>query len=303
MDVLIGIISVIVIIYLLWQNQELKKFQVTRYEMESSKAAGEINIAVVSDLHSFTYGVGNKPLVKALKDAAPDLVLIPGDLIVTAKTEKYGIALDFARALCALRIPVFFSNGNHESKAGMPGSDSYAAYRQYEKKLVQAGVKILNNESLEIAVKGTRIRISGLELPLSCYKKGRKPHLEKSALNSLLGKASKSQLQLLLAHHPAFAEQYAAWGADLTVCGHNHGGLVCIPGLGSVISPQFVLFPKYDAGEFTVQGRKIYISRGLGTHTFHIRVFNRAELLVITIKPKKEGMGECYGTDSKTGDI
>ncbi len=74
----------------------------------------------------------------------------------------------------------------------------------------------------------------------------------------------------------------------MTVCGHNHGGLVCIPGLGSVISPQFIPFPKYDAGEFTIGGRKVYISRGLGTHTFHIRVFNRAELVVISIKPGQD---------------
>ncbi|MDE7311798.1 MAG: metallophosphoesterase [Eubacterium sp.] len=301
MDVLIGIISVIVIIYLLWQRQELTKFQVTQYEMESIQASGEIKIAVVSDLHCFTYGKGNERLLQAVKNAAPDLILIPGDLIVTAKTQKYGIALDFARALCTLSVPVFFSNGNHESKAGLADSDSYLAYQQYERKLRQYGVKVLNNESCELSVRGTAIRVSGVELPLSCYKKGRKPVLEEGGLSCLLGTASKRHLQILLAHHPAFAEQYAAWGADLAVCGHNHGGLVSIPGLGSIVSPQFVPFPKYDAGEFTVDGRKIYISRGLGTHTFHIRVFNRAELLFITVKPKNKSMGECYGTDSKTG--
>ncbi len=135
---------------------------------------------------------------------------------------------------------------------------------------------------------GTSVRISGLELPLSCYKKGKKPYLKEDGIKKLLGSASKEHLQILLAHHPAFAGQYAAWGADVTVCGHNHGGLVCIPGLGSVISPQFIPFPKYDAGEFTIGGRKVYISRGLGTHTFHIRVFNRAELVVISIKPGQD---------------
>ena len=166
----------------------------------------------------------------------------------------------------------------------------YADFQQYFGQLKRSGIRVLNNQSCKITICGTLVRISGLELPLSSYKKGKKPHLEKDFIKRHLGAApdADGRLQILLAHHPAFAEQYADWGADLTVCGHNHGGLICIPGLGSVVSPQFMLFPKYDAGEFCVHGRKIYISRGLGTHTFHIRIFNRAELVVITVNPQQK---------------
>ncbi len=288
MDLLIGIISVIVIVSLFWQRQELKKFRVTQYETASLKVGKEIKIVLISDLHSFTYGKDNEPLLQAVRRAAPDLILIPGDLIVTKKTEKYETALRFLRALSKLQVPVFFSNGNHESKAQQPDADSYAAYQRYRNEMERLGVTVLNNQSRIIQAGGTSVRISGLELPLSCYKKGKKPYLKEDEIRKLLGSASKEHLQILLAHHPAFAGQYAAWGADVTVCGHNHGGLVCIPGLGSVISPQFIPFPKYDAGEFTIGGRKVYISRGLGTHTFHIRVFNRAELVVISIKPGQD---------------
>ncbi len=288
MDLLIGIISVIVIVSLFWQRQELKKFRITQYETASLKVGKEIKIVLISDLHSFTYGKDNEPLLQAVRRAAPDLILIPGDLIVTKKTEKYETALRFLRALSKLQVPVFFSNGNHESKAQQPDADSYAAYQRYRNEMERLGVTVLNNQSRIIQAGGTSVRISGLELPLSCYKKGKKPYLKEDGIKKLLGSASKEHLQILLAHHPAFAGQYAAWGADVTVCGHNHGGLVCIPGLGSVISPQFIPFPKYDAGEFTIGGRKVYISRGLGTHTFHIRVFNRAELVVISIKPGQD---------------
>ena len=288
MDLLIGIISVIVIVSLFWQRQELKKFRITQYETASLKVGKEIKIVLISDLHSFTYGKDNEPLLQAVRRAEPDLILIPGDLIVTKKTEKYETALRFLRALSKLQVPVFFSNGNHESKAQRQDADSYAAYQRYRNEMERLGVTVLNNQSRIIQAGGTSVRISGLELPLSCYKKGKKPYLKEDGIKKLLGSASKEHLQILLAHHPAFAGQYAAWGADVTVCGHNHGGLVCIPGLGSVISPQFIPFPKYDAGEFTIDGRKVYISRGLGTHTFHIRVFNRAELVVISIKPGQD---------------
>ena len=34
------------------------------------------------------------------------------------------------------------------------------------------------------------------------------------------------------------------------------------------------------------EGKKVIVSRGLGTHTFHIRIFNRAELVFMVIKPQ-----------------
>ena len=98
MDLLIGIISVIVIVSLFWQRQELKKFRVTQYETASLKVGKEIKIVLISDLHSFTYGKDNEPLLQAVRRAEPDLILIPGDLIVTKKTEKYETALRFLRA-------------------------------------------------------------------------------------------------------------------------------------------------------------------------------------------------------------
>ena len=93
--------------------------------------------------------------------------------------------------------------------------------------------------------------------------------------------------QILLAHNPAYAPHYASWGADVAFCGHNHGGLIRIPGVGSLVSPQMTLFPQYDAGEFEINGRHVIVSRGLGTHTFHIRVFNRAQLLAVEFLPQE----------------
>ena len=75
----------------------------------------------------------------------------------------------------------------------------------------------------------------------------------------------------------------AAWGADISVCGHTHGVLVRIPGFGSVISPQLTPFPKYDGGFYQVNGKNICVSKGLGTHTFHIRIFDRAEVVMLKI--------------------
>ena len=47
------------------------------------------------------------------------------------------------------------------------------------------------------------------------------------------------------------------------------------------MTPQASLFPKYS-GEMTVEGdTAVVVSKGLGTHTVNLRVFNPAEVVVI----------------------
>ena len=78
-----------------------------------------------------------------------------------------------------------------------------------------------------------------------------------------------------------YFEDYKEWGADLVLAGHLHGGVIRIPGIGGLISPQAVLIPKYS-GELTKEdGSYMSLSKGLGTHTVNLRIFNPAELIVL----------------------
>ena len=98
-------------------------------------------------------------------------------------------------------------------------------------------------------------------------------------------KQQMKSYKVLLAHNPAYVDAYKEWGADMILCGHLHGGIVRVPGIGCIITPQFFLFPKYS-GELTQEGNQtIVVSRGLGTHTVNLRLFNTAE--VISLKLKK----------------
>ena len=73
-----------------------------------------------------------------------------------------------------------------------------------------------------------------------------------------------------------------------------------MPGIGGVITPQAFLFPKYS-GEMTVEGEQtIIVSKGLGTHTFNVRLFNPAEVIAINPLQIK---GDYYGNTGKTGSI
>lgn len=279
---IIGILLLMVGIYIIWQYFELKKFKITRYDYRTKKISGKIKFAVIADLHAHVYGKENDTLIQSIRELEPDFILIPGDQIVSKYPKTYETSYQFLREIVRI-APVYFSNGNHESRVSRVQVLQTEAFMEYEEKVRALGVHILNNETETITVRGEEIHISGLEIPLECYGKGKYLPLSAGFVEQSLGSAKTGQLQILMAHNPMFAPIYAGWGADITVSGHNHGGLVRIPGIGSVISPQYELFPKYDAGEFTIDGRKIYVSKGLGTHTFHIRIFDRAELILVRI--------------------
>lgn len=276
------IIAVFIVLYVIWQVQELKKFTVTEYVTESHKTEKEYTAVLIADLHGYCYGKNNGRLLQSIAKASPDLILIAGDMVVSKNHKTYDTALSVLAELKKM-APVYYALGNHEQRVSEPASAYYDMYKEYEKKVTELGICILENQTVNFS---KEVKISGLKIPLSCYRKGKSVPLPKGFLIQNLGEMPQEQYHILLAHNPVFAQEYADWGADLSVCGHYHGGLLRIPGVGSLISPQFKLFPKYDGGNYAFGTKRVVVSRGLGTHTFHIRIFNRAELVVIRIKPQ-----------------
>lgn len=282
----IGLIFVIGILgFVLWQRQELNKFRVTDYDVCTDRLSQELRIVLVTDLHSWEYGRGNERLLASIQAQKPDLIFIAGDLIVSAQTSKYAVAEQFCRQLVSI-APVYFANGNHEKRVQQEDSAYFEDYRRLEATLRGMGVHILNNAHEKICIHGEEISIYGLDLPLIYYSKAKKIPWKETQLTELLGLPDR-QYTILLAHNPKYTKEYLDWGADLSLSGHYHGGLVCLPGIGSVVSPQFELFPKYSFGMYEEAGKTAITSRGLGTHTFHIRICNRAELVNIVIHGKK----------------
>ena len=126
------------------------------------------------------------------------------------------------------------------------------------------------------------IAIYGAEIGEDYYQRIWLAQMDPDYLNGILGQAPEELFTVLLAHNPDYFPQYAAWGADLTLSGHVHGGVVRIPVWGKgVISPAWRLFPKYDGGIFREGAKTMVLSRGMGSHTIPVRIFNPAELWVI----------------------
>ena len=157
-------------------------------------------------------------------------------------------------------------------------------YADYTGPLRECGVILLENEKAVFEKDGSRVTIYGFELDRKYYRKLGQEKFREEDLTEALGSPDESRYNILLAHNPVYFPSYARWGADLTLSGHLHGGIIRIPGIGGVITPQAHLFPRYDAGHFQSEGKDLIVSRGLGTHTVNIRIFNPAELAVIHLR-------------------
>ena len=265
-------------------ERELHTFCITRYEVLSPKWNGEKSgkIIFLSDLHNHEYGLHNKKLIDKIKMENPELILIGGDILVGKEDISYESAAKFVEAICKI-APVYYANGNHEQRMKEKPEKYGDAFVKYKKRLLDAGVCFLENESAEVELDGNKLSLTGLELRMEVYEKMKTHKVTKDDIAQKVGQANREEIQILLAHNPEYMEAYQAWGADITLSGHLHGGLICLPNGKSVITPQFHLFPKH-AGEMKVKGNQTAIvSRGLGTHTVNIRLFNPAELIVFQI--------------------
>ena len=258
--------------------RELHHFRVTHYTIESQKFKGfsrDLNLIFLSDLHNRVYGEKNEPLLQAIRNEKPDLILIGGDMLVGKEDASYDIALDFTSQLPEI-APVLYATGNHEQRMREKPEIYQAAYADYRQQLKDRAGTVL-------------LEISGVELPSASYKKLKKLPIRASDIAEYLHKDSVSVTEdsvyrILLAHNPAYMNAYKGWGADLILSGHLHGGVMRLPGIGGVITPQAFLFPKYS-GEMTKEGEQtIIVSRGLGTHTINIRLFNQPEVVSICLK-------------------
>lgn len=266
------------------------RFVIREYTIESEKIKDGIDLAVMADLHNKQYGAENTKLLESLSQVNPHVVMVAGDMLTAKPGKGYERAASFMEKV-AKKFPVYYGLGNHEYRMKIYPENYGTEFVEYMDRLEKAGVHVLDNESTLIQVKRkqrmTNIRVSGLSIERFYYKRFRKIYMSREYVDGLIGRADTDTYQILLAHNPEYFDTYAEWGADLTLSGHVHGGVMRLPLFGGVISPKLVLFPKYDGGHFIRSGSHMVLSRGLGMHTIPIRIFNPAELVVIHLKPKR----------------
>lgn len=262
--------------------RDSRRFVTVEYTVKSKKLYKDCKAVMLSDLHNKEYGKENSSLVQAIDEIKPNFILIAGDML-TANEEKteYTVPVKLIGEL-AERYPVYYGMGNHEYRMKIYKKGYGDQFEQYAGELEKCGVRLLSNE--RIYLPEYNMEICGLEIERRFYRRFRRRQMEPSYVEKLMGKSREDCFEVLLAHNPDYFREYAGWGADLTLAGHVHGGVVRVPGLGGLISPMLHLFPKYDGGLFEEYGRTMILGRGLGMHTVPVRLLNPGELVVIHMK-------------------
>ena len=281
---ILALIVVCVICVIEWMR-EIHTFKITHYYIASEKLKGlkrERKVILLSDLHNYSYGENNSKLLRAIEKETPDYILVAGDMLVGKPGESTKIAKDFMVQLPKI-CETYHANGNHEQRMKEFTKLYGKSFFEYESALKSAGIHCLSNEKTSLQWDGISVNVLGLELPHQKYKKFQKQSLSVDEMKDLLDDVDASSYNVLVAHNPTFMDTYMEWGADLIVSGHLHGGVVRIPFIGGVISPQFILFPKYS-GELKKAGESAaVVSKGIGIHTIKVRLLNPAEVVVMHI--------------------
>jgi len=267
----LGIKIVVIIVIVFFLYTENNWITITEETVASEKIPKSFNgykILQISDLHGKSF---EEKLVEKIKDVGPDLIVITGDAIDSRRYSDRN-CLDLIEQIVSL-APIYYVTGNHEARL--------EKFSIFESKLIRAGVNVLRDESDFITIDGSQIKIIGMDDPAFSGN----AYFEETL--SELSTENKDQFSVVLSHRPEIMTVYTEQNIDLVFSGHAHGGQVRLPFIGGIAAPNQGFFPKYTSGLYQINQTVMVVSRGLGNSIFPQRLFNRPELVVITLKNER----------------
>ena len=195
-----------------------------------------------------------------------DLVCLTGDFFdLVFEEESIDQAL-LADLIGLFRKPVHAVLGNHDILA-VGGA------------LEEMGVRVLMNESVRIGDTGGGFLLAGIDDPR---------YYQVHSCERALAAHETDEPTVLLAHSPQVYREAAEFGVDLVLCGHTHGGQVCLPG-GWPLPGQCRCPRTLVSREWHIRGAKGYTSHGCGGCKLPFRFNAPAEATIHTLRSAASG--------------
>jgi len=258
-------------VFIRWSNVAL---QITRLEPKFENLPDSFDgyrIVVLSDLHGTEFGEEHTKLLAAVAAQQPDIIAVVGDLIDEDTPDPLEYAAELAPCLQDI-APVYYVTGNHEWAVGNVPA--------LKKTLSNAGWTVLTNRFVPLERNGATIVLAGIDDP-NGYADQKSPEAVTTELHAEWG----DPFWLLLAHrNNRFENRYSLLGADLTISGHGHGGIIRLPFTDGLLSTERTLFPSYTDGFYEANGATVFVSRGIGNSGRLLRLFNPPQIAVITLR-------------------
>lgn len=225
-------------------------------------------VVQLSDLHEREFGTDNARLVAAVAAEDPDLIALTGDFIDSA--DGIDVTLTLAEQLLEL-APVYFVSGNHDWASG--------EMEHLRKQFENLGVTVLDNRWEHLERDGASIVLCGVEDP-NGYADSPRPDKVMADIRM----DYPTEFVLLLGHRNYWLDEYPALDADLILCGHGHGGVIRLPGIGGLLGSGGVWMPDYTAGVYESETYRMLVSRGLGGGMQLPRLFNNPQMVSVVLR-------------------
>ncbi len=260
------------------------------------EGAAPLRVLHLSDVHLTPHQSRKQEWVRSLADLEPDLVVNTGDNLahldaLPAVLDSLGPLLDVPGVFVlgsndyfapTLRNPLRYllpdDGSRNTQSAKLPWQELKDAY-------TDAGWLDLTNRRAASTVGDLTIAWAGVD----------DPHLAYDDLVAVGGPAdSSADLRVGIAHAPYLRvlDQYAADGYDAIFCGHTHGGQVCLPLKGALVT-NCDLEPARAKGlhRHPADSRPgdpgsswLHVSAGVGTSPYApLRVACRPEATLLTL--------------------
>ena len=229
-----------------------------------------LRLALVSDLHAGGPQVQPEHVARVVERTLrekPDLIAVLGDVIdVKVHGGAYVSPDAIGRELAKLRAPlgVFAVMGNHDWHSG-EGLGVLRALRE-------AGLTVLENAASPVVSGDTTLQVAGVA----------DAHTRLADVYATLRDVPAGDPVLLLSHNPDVFPQVPPRVA-LTVSGHTHGGQVDIPLVRRLMIPSR-FGDRYAHGHKVEGGRHLYVTSGVGTSRWPIRLRRPPEIVVLTLR-------------------
>lgn len=247
------------------------KFDVTHITYSNAKLPHSFDgfrVALIADLHIRKMKKSYQELFEHIAEVHPNIIAIAGDWM-DSTLKNIQIALSTITHIVNI-APVYFVSGNNEFKSGLMD--------EFVERIKEIGVVIVDDHSAVLEKNDEKLILFGIADPTFSSDDA---FAQQLILKSL---SLQSDFNILLTHRPEKIDLYRHCHIDLALTGHAHGGQFRLPLIGGLYAPHQGIFPKYTSGLYKKGQTAMVVSRGLGNSGFPFRLFNRPELVVVTLK-------------------
>jgi predicted MPP superfamily phosphohydrolase len=227
------------------------------------KAFSGFTILHLSDLHIDGIPQLTEKACQMLGKVEADLCVLTGDYRYSLNGPSDGVYVPLRKILASVRA-------RHGALAILGNHDTSEMGAQ----LAKMGAKVLVNEAMELRKDGDSLWLLGLDDPhyFGC-----------EDLPGVLRTVPEGAFKILLVHSPEIVDDAAEAAVDLYLCGHTHGGQICLPGIGPVIVNSRC--PRVcRGGAWRYNGMKGYTSFGLGCSVVPARFLCPPEIALIELR-------------------